>query len=360
MLKLVKWIFTLVLAVLPAAVFAEKELGPLRIGAALSLTGIFAPFGLGELNAIRMAIDEVNNRGGVGGRKVELVVEDCQSTGMGTVTAVSKLIEVNSFKSLLGPTFLDSFQGALPILNAKSVLVLAPSTCIPIIKKSDQDFPLVFSTFFDLEEEARFLLEYMAKRGHRRIVLLLDNDPFWQTVERIIDQNKGRLGIIVLESFDFGIGDSDFKPALIRTGSLNPDAVLYGFNSESGLLNFLKQRKQLYTRVPLYTFHDVDWYKQDKSFSGLLDKLLYVTPSKPASSFVEKYQKYYGQNPMLNASCAYDAAQMLLQALAEGKDAPGQIAEYLQKTEFHTVTYGSTRFNAFGGIVNARFEVKSP
>lgn len=88
------------------------EVPRVSLGAALALTGNAAPFGNEELRGAQLAISEVNAKGKI---ILELKVEDTASSGLGTVNAVTRLIEIARTKIVVGPTWLDSFQGALPI-----------------------------------------------------------------------------------------------------------------------------------------------------------------------------------------------------------------------------------------------------
>ena len=136
-------IFTALLSVFPQGLAAESnESGnTLTIGAALALTGSAAPFGVGELNGLTLATEEWNSRGGISNQRLVLKVEDTKASNAGTVTAVTKLISVDRFRYLLGPTWLDSYGGALPIAEKAGVLLLTPSAAITVVKREPGQYP---------------------------------------------------------------------------------------------------------------------------------------------------------------------------------------------------------------------------
>ena len=83
-------LFTLFLSACSA--FAAE---PIKIGFVASLTGDYAAYGQAEANAAKMATDEINAKGGILGRKIELITYDCRSRPEDTVNAVRRLIELD-------------------------------------------------------------------------------------------------------------------------------------------------------------------------------------------------------------------------------------------------------------------------
>jgi len=89
----------------------------IKIGGAFAFTGFASGWGEVERNAISLAIEEINNAGGINGKHVKLIAEDTLSDGTKTVSAVQKLINVDGVKIIIGPTWLDTFGGAAPLYD---------------------------------------------------------------------------------------------------------------------------------------------------------------------------------------------------------------------------------------------------
>lgn len=181
---------------LPIAVCDEGSTYDLH--AVYALTGFAATFGTAELNGTKLAIDEFNRSSDIDGKKVTLVVDDTQSTNVHTMSAVRKLMSANKAKAILGPTWLDSFQAALPIADREKILLFTPSAAVAVLKKSDTQYPMVFSTYFNLELEIELLLKHLKTEQKKRIMLAFDQDPFFQSMRAMIQARSASLNLEIV------------------------------------------------------------------------------------------------------------------------------------------------------------------
>ncbi len=100
---------------------------PFRLGALNSITGVGGPYGPAMLEAIKIAIDEVNVAGGAAGRKIQLYAEDDQTKPDAAVLAVKKLIEINKVEAVVGIWPSSVGLAAMPITNAAGLITM--NTC---------------------------------------------------------------------------------------------------------------------------------------------------------------------------------------------------------------------------------------
>jgi branched-chain amino acid transport system substrate-binding protein len=177
------WCVLFALSVACAADNARAQAQSFVLGAACALTGDAATSGQAEMQAVNLAIEELNSRGKV---SLELKVEDTASTGLGTVNAIKKLVEVDGVRILVGPTWLDSFQGRLPTTQQRGVLVVTPSASIAVIKDTPSKHPLVFSTYFHFHRQISVQIENAYRQGIKRVAVLFDQDPYFVEMRRII------------------------------------------------------------------------------------------------------------------------------------------------------------------------------
>lgn len=358
------FVCTLATLALPTAggtVSAESATKPaeeVEIYAALALTGIGAPFGTVERNAISLAIEEVNSAGGVGGRPAKLVLEDTLSTNPGTISAVRKLISLNHAQIILGPTWLDSYQAVLPIIESKRVLLLVPDSVPSIFKKDPTQYPLVFSTWFSIKRQLEVLLAEIQRTSRKQIVLVFDQDPYFQTVRTLVRKMAGQYGITIVDDQSVGLESADFRAILAKARILNAEGVLFGFGNEANLFKFLKQRKELALKLPMFGTEYLDGYVSQKEFLPLFEGVTYSIPRVQDRSFVERYEKRFGSAPVLSASTTYDAARILLQGLEQGHSDPQSLSQYLLSNTFDTVTFGKVKFDAFRGISVSDYVMK--
>lgn len=167
-------LFILVVYLLSNFAFAEN----IKIPAAFALTGAASAFGVNELHGATLAVEELNAANNKTSTKFELKVEDTQSSNIGTVNAISKLIYLDRPKFILGPTWLDSFQGAVPIADKKSVLLLTPSAVITNIKSDSSKYKYTFSTYINFKVEVRNLISKIRSDQKSKIAIIVDQDPY--------------------------------------------------------------------------------------------------------------------------------------------------------------------------------------
>lgn len=328
------------------------------VHAAYALTGFASTYGAAELNGTTLAIDEFNRTSDIDGKKVRLIVDDTQSTNVQTLSAVRKLMSVNKAKIILGPTWLDSFQSALPMADREKILLFTPSAAVAVVKKSDAQYPLVLSTYFNLELEIELLLKHVKDEQRKRIILAFDQDLFCQTVRAIIHGKAASLGIEIVSDESFDLNAADFRSMLIKTKKLNADGAIFAFGDEKNLLTFLKQRKELNPSLPLFGTEYLEGYVSQAQWLHLFDNVDFLSAQVRDKNFAVEYEKRFKSPPVLSASTAYDATTILLQALKANKRTPADVRDYLLSHEFNTTTFGKVRFNSFGGVQSSDFEIK--
>jgi branched-chain amino acid transport system substrate-binding protein len=330
----------------------------LDLYAAYALTGVGSTFGAVEANGTLLAVETFNERGTIDGKKVRLVVEDTQSTNIQTLNAIRKLISFNSARIILGPTWLDSYQSVLPVADREKVFLLTPSGAPIVFKKSAEQYLLAFSTWFNLETEVELLLKQVYRDNRKRIILAFDQDPFFQSIRAIVQRRAPALGLEIVSDNSFDLSGADFKSMLVTSSGAKADCALVGFGSESNLLTFLKQRKELRAILPLYGTDYLDGYVSQTEWAPLFENVSYISPRIRDTTFAGRYRARYKADPVLSASTAYDATMILLQALSSNKQSPEALRDYLRANEFTTVTFGPVRFNDWGGIQSSDFVIK--
>jgi branched-chain amino acid transport system substrate-binding protein len=119
------------LLTLPTAALLAADTSPIKIGHYASLTGKDAAFGVASRKGIILAVEELNARGGVLGRKIEYLVEDIQSKSGESATAVKKLISRDKVVAMLGANASSNSLEAAPICQNAKIPMMAISSTNP-------------------------------------------------------------------------------------------------------------------------------------------------------------------------------------------------------------------------------------
>jgi len=329
---------------------------PIRIGGAFALSGIAAPYGDGELKGATLAIEEINSSGGVLGRPLEMVVEDTKTTQVGTVSAVTKLTSLDKVDIIVGPTWLDSYQAAIPVAERNNAFLITPSAVAGVMRKSKDQSPRVFTTFANMTKEIVFILESIKQAGHQKIALIYDQDPFFEWVHSSLRAEATRLGLEITADVTLQIGATDIRMEVAKLR--NAQAILVGFVDGGTILSFLKSRQTLIPKIELFGTHDTAGYSVDPAYKGLYSGTSYAVPAAARPSFIAAYSAKYGEEPKITASMSYDTVKIIAAALTKSKLDRGEFLRALQTEKFDTVTFGLTGFDELGGIAAGEFELK--
>lgn len=350
--------FLLITTLLPAggSTWAEAKAPAetIRIGAAFALTGAAASYGTEELRGATLARDEINSSGGVSGHPLEFLVEDTASTNLQTVNAITKLITIDKVDIIVGPTWLDSYGGALPIAEAHRVLLLTPSAVPLVYKKHTDDFPLVFSTFFNIKKEIEFALTHIHQQGISKLAIFFDEDPYDQVFHQALLDRAKSLGLTITNDWSFPVGTADFRTAMIRTKAAGAEGMLTTFADPAATQACLRQAHQLMPNVRLFGAHDFEGYFNDPKVKDLVRGSQYTTSSEPSEQFKKIYRTRFGTSPLMTAGNAYDAVKILAEVLPDHRT-PEEIATALRAKTFDTVSFGKTGFDEWGGIATGNF-----
>src|SRR5918997_4801997 len=194
-----------------------------RVGVFVSLTGGTAGYGLSSMNGFRMAAAEVNSRGGVGGRQVELVVEDTRSDALETERVVRRLVGERKVHALLGEVVSSRSLVAAPIAQAAGVAMLTPSSTNPeVTERGEYVFRSCYTDPFQANALARFAADGLRAR---RAALLIDRSQAYsvELAELFRESFTGRGGQVVPEQ-GYAEGDEDFTQVLMQAGGPPPHA----------------------------------------------------------------------------------------------------------------------------------------
>ena len=307
------------LAVLAVAGCGPKKEASIKVGIYGSMTGTTATFGKSTLNGAQLAFDELNEAGGIGGKKIEYVSEDDQSKAEEAATAVQKLINQDHVIALIGEVASSRSLAAAPIAQSNGVPMISPSSTNPeVTKKGDYIFRACFLDEFQGRVMARFAADSLK---YKRVAILKDikNDYSVGLAQFFSEEYKARGGSIVGEQA-YNEGDSDFRSQLTALKANNPEAIFVpGYYTEVG--SIARQARELGITAPL--LGGDGWVSDQllKIGGEALNGSYYSNhfaldqPSAPLQKFFTDYKTKFGSNPDAIAGLAYDAANLVVDAL---------------------------------------------
>lgn len=291
----------------------------IRVGEVGSMTGSEATFGISTHRGIELAVKQINDQGGIKGKKIELISLDDQGKPEEAATAVTKLITQNKITALLGEVASSRSLAMAPIAQQYQVPMVSPSSTNPkVTEQGDYIFRVCFIDPFQGAVMAKFALENL---GLKRVAILRDvkNDYSVGLADFFTMTFKNGGGEIVVDQ-SYSAGDIDFKSQLTSIRSLNPEAIFVpGYYTEVGLI--ARQAKELGINAPLMGGDGWDSPKLTEiggdSINGSYFSNHYSSEdtSPQVQEFIAQYKAAYGEVPDGLAAMGYDAAKVLADAM---------------------------------------------
>lgn len=316
-----------------------------KIGGAFALSGDASAWGEVDLNGAIMAVEKINNEGGINGKKLELVVEDMRSTSKDAISAVQKLQNIDKVDALM-VSWLDVYAGPESILK-KGMILISPDAGTEAVNGTVKH-PNVFSTWYRTQPKSELAIKYMASIGVKTLYMITENDSYYESVTKFTEEASKKYGVKIIgnERLNPGI---DLTTSLTKIGAQKPDAVFVGFYDEKKATQFLKRYKDFLPKNTM-VFGD-ELIEQNYSNSAYpkdgFEGIYFYSPRKQDKAFFDEYVARYKSSPVFGASTSYDTVFMIAQFL---KDQPEDIDKYMRSRTFKTVSYGEVTFDDIGGI----------
>jgi branched-chain amino acid transport system substrate-binding protein len=291
----------------------------IKVGVYGSLTGSTATFGTSTKNGVELALAELNAAGGIGGHKIEVVVEDDQSKAEEAATAVQKLVNQDRVVAVLGEVASSRSLAAAPICQAAGVPMISPSSTNPeVTLKGDFIFRACFLDEFQGRVMAQFARDSL---GLTNVAILKDvKNDYSVGLAQFFGNEFTQRGGTVAATQAYNEGDSDFRSQLTALKAARPEAIFVpGYYQEVALI--ARQARELGITVPL--LGGDGWVSDQLLTIGgeALNGSYYSNhfaqdqPDTALQGFFTRYKTKYGAMPDAIAGLAYDAARLLFDAM---------------------------------------------
>jgi branched-chain amino acid transport system substrate-binding protein len=199
---------------------------PIRIGASLARTGPYAAPAQNQRRGYELCVKHANEKGGVLGRRLELIVEDDQSKAPTAVAIYEKLITQEKVDAILGPYYAPIIEAVADVSEKHRMPMVGPGGATTSIHKKGRRY--VFMVFSPGEVYLEGLIDMAAKRGLKTVALIYEDTLFPQGMARgtVELARKRGLSVVLLEAYPSRT--TDFSAILTRVQTENPDVLAAG------------------------------------------------------------------------------------------------------------------------------------
>jgi branched-chain amino acid transport system substrate-binding protein len=314
---------------------------PVKIGASISVTGTYAKLGGYTQDGYLMCAKEVNEKGGLLGRKLEFVIYDDRSEAATAIKLYEKLITEDKVELVMGPYSSPITKAAATVSEKYKKLMVASLAAETAIW--EQGYKYLFMTISPAEAYMAGLVELAAERGLKTIAVIHEDTSFAKAAAQgTVDLAKKRgMQVVMREAYPKGM--TDFSGLLIRMKALNPDVIVGGTYFDDAVAT-TRQMKELDVNpkmVGMTVGGDVpDFGKQ----LGKTAEYVYGSTQwaenltyPGAKEFTENYKKMYNREFSYHAPAAWGACQIFAEAIRRAKSLDSDnIREQLLKLKITT------------------------
>jgi branched-chain amino acid transport system substrate-binding protein len=292
----------------------------IQIGYFGDLTGPTFNFGKSAYNGVLMAASEINDVGGINGRRIDVVIEDDKGSPEEAARLTAKLIDQDKVVAIIAGGTSGNSRAAAPKAQSSQIPFISPSSTDPAVTQvGDYIFRACFVDSFQGEVMANFAVNTL--NAQKAAVLFDFNSPYGRGLTTFFATSFEKFGGRIVSEQSYTQGDADFKGQLSSIRSAEPHVIyIPGYYGDVALI--AKQARMVGLTQPLLGADGWDapelWQLGGDALNGSYISTHYSIddPSPAIQKFVEGYKQRYGNLlPDAHAALAYDAARLLFDAI---------------------------------------------
>ena len=309
----------LALALIIGSVGVVSAVDKIRIGLMAPLTGFAAADGLSVLQSVQLAVDQVNAKGGVLGKQVELFYVDDAANAKEAVGLARKLVQMDKVVAVVGGSYSMPTRAVAPLFQEFEIPLVAGYAVHPDITVAG-DFCFRNGFLGTVEGRAAGVVAVDMLKAKTVGMLTMDND-FGRTMAEGFEQYVVSKGAKVVYSQVYPLGEKDFMPYLTAIKEADPDVVLAsGYYAEAA--GIVKQAYELKLRTQILGEEGYDSPKfvelagEEAANGTIIVTNLDRDDERPVvQAFIKEYRERYGMEPDMVGASNYDAFMIITDAI---------------------------------------------
>jgi branched-chain amino acid transport system substrate-binding protein len=300
---------------------------PLKVGALLAVTGPASFLGAPEARTLQMLVDDLNAKGGVDGRKIELVVKDTGGNPEKAISFAKQLVEEDAVFAIIGPATSGESIAVKPIAEESGTILISCAAAEVIVN------PVLAHVFKVAPKDsfaAEMIFRRMKKMGVKRIGVLSSNTGFGKAGKEQVEKLAPAHGIEIAVSEVYDKAATDLTAEVTKLKAANVQAIL-NWSIEPAQAIVIKNARQIGLAVPIFQSHgfaNVQYAKAaGVAAEGVMfpasrvvvaESLAATDPQKPVvAAYKRAYEARYKEDVSTFGGHAFDALGILVRAVKE-------------------------------------------
>lgn len=311
-------------ALLAAPASAEA---PIKIGALLSITGPASFLGAPEARTLEMLAAELNAKGGIAGRRVELVVKDTGGSPEKAISFAKQLIDEEQVFAIIGPATSGETlavkgiadEAKTPLLSCAAAEAIVNPVARWVFKTAQKDSDAIVQVF-----------QQMKKAGIARIGVLSSNTGFGKAGREAIAKLAPAHGIRIVADEVYDKAATDLTAEVTKVKAADPQAIL-NWSIEPAQAIVIKNARQLGMKIPIFQSHGFANIQYVRAAGAAAEGVVFpasrivVAEALPAGhpqkavlvAYKRAYEAKYGEDASAFGGYAHDAFAALVKAIGE-------------------------------------------
>ncbi len=337
------FIACILISTLFAACSTANNQNEIKIGINYELSGAVATYGQSSVEGIELAIEEINNAGGINGKKIVPVKYDNKSEPAEATTLANKLITQDKVVAILGPATSGSFKAEIPVANKNKIPVASGSATADDVTVTDSGvqeyaFRVCFNDSFQGTVMASFASDNLS--AGKAVVIMDSSSDYGKGLAKNFKETFTSNGGTIVAEEAYVAGDTDFNAILTKIKNLGFDVIyIPGYYNEAGLI--IKQARSQGITAPILGADGFDSpvLLELAGADALTD--VYFTnhyssldEDPVVLKFIEDFKAKYEKEPDAFNALGYDLAKFVIDAISRTEKLDGEsIKNALEDTE---------------------------
>ena len=316
----------------------------IKIGGMAPLTGALAIYGVTTTNGAELAVKEINENGGVLGKKIEYVMLDTKGDSTEAVMAYNKLVDKKVAGIIGEVTSKPTLAVAEVAVQDNMPLITPTGTQVDITEVG----PNIFRVCFTNPYQGKVLAITSKERlGANTVAVMLNNSSDYSDgIAKAFIEESEKLGMKVMGVEGYSDGDKDFRPQLTKLAAMNPDVILIPEYYEQAAL-IATQAREVGVKSIFVGSDGWDGIAKtlDQSSYAAIENSYFTNhfsmedQSEKIQNFLKDYREAYKEDPSAFSALGYDAIYMMKSAIEKaGTTDKQKVVDALKGIEYDGVT----------------------
>ena len=331
--------------------------GTYKIGVMYPLTGDAAAYGIPIQRTTKYAADEINSKGGVNGKRLELIYEDSKCNPKDGNAAAQKLINIDKVKVIIGGVCSGETLGAAPLANENKVVMISPSATSPDITTKGGDF------VFRLSPSDAFAGVVASNYAYNELKfkkagIISETTDYSQGLRKVFKENFEKLGGQIVADETYNPEDTDFRTQVTKVKGASPDVVYIVPQTKAKGVLLVRQLKEAGVSKQLVTAEVMIGRDVVKESAADVEGMIGVEQKfddkgPKAAPILAKYKQDTKEEAPFPAymSAAHDIIYLIADAISESGYDGEKLRDYLYNVKDYEGAVGKVSIDENGDVV---------